>query len=53
MSYFSTVAGSLNAMAAVILRDIINPVYYQKKAEDISERNGSIICRVLGKCAII
>ena len=50
LSYFSTISGGLNALAAVFLEDIIKPAYRRSSKEAISNRAARIISRVVGKC---
>ena len=45
---FSTVASGLNALAANLLSDILQPWYKRRKGVEIPARLGATICKCIG-----
>lgn len=48
----SSIAGGLNAIAAVLVEDVIKPVFSYKTKRELSAVMGGTIARVIGKSAI-
>ncbi len=50
--YFLCIALCLGTSSAVFLLDFINPCYKASRGRDLSEKTGTVICKIIGNCVL-